>query len=163
MLKINPTRKIKKKKSFKRLKRYASRNRRRYVECEIILKNALKEFEIPFTHQVVFHPYIVDFYFHERRLVVELDGPDHAKKIDYDKRRRAYLRSKKLKVVTFDYEFVKSNLHRILGTILSFKVSLPKCQKRFGPQQSRKPELCGHGRFRKWCCECRYAKVSFRI
>ena len=37
----------------------------------------LRTYPVPFHRQKVFGPYIVDFYRHKARLVVELDGGQH--------------------------------------------------------------------------------------
>ena len=44
-------------------------------------------------------PYIVDFLCHERRLIVEVDGGQHADEIAYDTRRTAWLNAKGYEVV----------------------------------------------------------------
>ena len=46
-------------------------------------------------------PYIVDFLCLERRLVVELDGGQHALAVAYDDRRTAFLERRGLRVLRF--------------------------------------------------------------
>lgn len=50
--------------------------------------------------------YIADFYCNKLKLVIEVDGKIHAKKIDYDIERDARLAAKGLKVVRIKNEFV---------------------------------------------------------
>jgi very-short-patch-repair endonuclease len=47
--------------------------------------------------------YIADFYCHQAKLVVELDGSQHCDpgKMDYDRKRTDYLRSNGLEVLRF--------------------------------------------------------------
>ncbi len=56
-----------------------------------------------FRRQYVIGNYIVDFYCHQAKLVVELDGSQHysPEEMEYDKNRTAYLESQGLKVVRF--------------------------------------------------------------
>ena len=56
----------------------------------------LREHPIQFRRQVVFSPYIVDFYAYRVRLAIELDGSGHyePEQIQYDKRRSELLREK---------------------------------------------------------------------
>ena len=53
--------------------------------------------------QYVIGNYIVDFYCHKAKLVVELDGSQHCEpdEIEYDRKRTAYLQSQGLEVVRF--------------------------------------------------------------
>lgn len=56
-----------------------------------------------FRRQYVIGNYIVDFYCHQAKLVVELDGSQHdtPEEMEYDKKRTAYLLSQGLQVVRF--------------------------------------------------------------
>ena len=56
-----------------------------------------------FRRQYVIGNYIVDFYCHQARLVIELDGSQHytPEEMEYDKKRTAYLESQGLKVIRF--------------------------------------------------------------
>ena len=58
----------------------------------------LKGLPIMVHRQKVIGNYIVDFYCHEARLVVELDGSQHCEErmLDYDRKRTAYLQSQDL-------------------------------------------------------------------
>ena len=63
----------------------------------------LKHYPVAFHRQYSFGNYIVDFYCHKAKLVVELDGSQHCDpgKIEYDQKRTEYLRSQGLEVLRF--------------------------------------------------------------
>ena len=56
-----------------------------------------------FRKQYVIGNYIADFYCHQARLVVELDGSQHysPEEAEYDEKRTAYLQSQGLQVLRF--------------------------------------------------------------
>jgi very-short-patch-repair endonuclease len=58
-----------------------------------------------FRRQMPIGPYIVDFICLERRLVLELDGGQHVKQMDYDAKRTRWLESQGFEVLRFwDHE-----------------------------------------------------------
>ena len=61
----------------------------------------LKSYPLPFHRQYSFGEYIVDFYCHQAKLVLELDGSQHCepKMIEYDRRRTAFLEQQGLFVL----------------------------------------------------------------
>lgn len=56
---------------------------------------------IKFRRQQTIGSYIVDFVCMEHRLVVELDGGQHAEQIEYDNKRTEFLNSQGYRVVRF--------------------------------------------------------------
>jgi very-short-patch-repair endonuclease len=54
-----------------------------------------------FRRQVPIGPFIVDFLCPKARLVVELDGGQHADRADYDRRRTRWLESKGYRVLRY--------------------------------------------------------------
>lgn len=65
-------------------------------------------------------PYIVDFYCAEAKLVVEVDGGQHAEQVEYDERRTAFLiLTKGLRVLRFWNHDVLTNLDGVCLTILN--------------------------------------------
>ncbi len=65
------------------------------------------------------HPigrYFVDFYCHERRLVIEIDGGQHTS--ERDQERTAYLESRGLTVLRFWNNEVRDNIEGVWQTIL---------------------------------------------
>jgi very-short-patch-repair endonuclease len=56
---------------------------------------------LKFCRQHIIDPYIVDFYCHARKLVIEVDGGTHLQKSLYEKNREAYLRARGCKIIRF--------------------------------------------------------------
>lgn len=76
------------------------------------------------------HPigrYIMDFYCHEKKLVIELDGGQHSEQQDYDQRRDIYLNQLGIRVLRFwnnqMLQETESVLEKIYHTL--FEQSLP--------------------------------------
>ena len=63
----------------------------------------LCRYPVRFRRQYVVGNYIVDFYCHQARLAVELDGSQHCNpgNIEYDRNRTQYLRSQGMEVLRF--------------------------------------------------------------
>ena len=72
-----------------------------------------------FRRQYVIGHYIVDFYCHEARLVVELDGSQHytPEEMEYDRKRTAYLEQQGLKVIRFSNLDVMRRFRDVCGMI----------------------------------------------
>lgn len=69
---------------------------------EALMWNRLKQGQLnglDFDRQKVIGEYIVDFYCAERDVVIELDGPSHYGREDYDERRDSFLKGLGLTVV----------------------------------------------------------------
>ena len=78
--------------------------RRNMTKEERLLWNCfLKKYSLQFRRQYVIGNYIVDFYCHKARLVVELDGSGHyePETIQRDIARTQYLQSQGLEVLRF--------------------------------------------------------------
>jgi very-short-patch-repair endonuclease len=86
------------------------KNKERKANAQTLRKNMTKEeahlwyqclcrAKYRFRRQYVIGNYIVDFYCHQAKLVIELDGPQHytPEEMEYDKKRTAYLESQGLK------------------------------------------------------------------
>jgi very-short-patch-repair endonuclease len=86
-----------------------------------------KQFEgIKFRRQEPIGNFIVDFVTFERRLVIEVDGGQHAEgEKDKDIRRDEWLRSQGLKVLRFWDNEVLQNLEGVLETIRDNCLSHP--------------------------------------
>ena len=67
------------------------------------LLRAKRFMNFKFRRQHVIAPYIVDFYCHELRLIIELDGSQHGTDdaIEYDAERTRFLEALDLKVVRY--------------------------------------------------------------
>ena len=72
-----------------------------------------------FRRQYVIGNYIVDFYCHQAKLVVELDGSQHCDpgNIEYDAKRTAYLESQGLKVIRFSNSDITSRFRDVCDAI----------------------------------------------
>jgi len=72
-------------------------------EENLLWHNFLKKYPLRFRRQYVIGNYIVDFYCHQARLVVELDGSHHydAGQQEKDLQRTAYLENQGLTVLRF--------------------------------------------------------------
>jgi len=72
---------------------------------------------LKFRRQHQFGEYIADFYCHEAKLVIELDGKIHEQKIAKDKKRDAYMQAIGLTVLRFANEDFLSDPEAILNKI----------------------------------------------
>ena len=90
------------------------RNEKLTANARALRKNMTKEeahlwyqflcrYKPRFHRQYVIGPYIADFYCHQAKLVVELDGSQHCDpgKMEYDQKRTEYLHLQGLKVLRF--------------------------------------------------------------
>ena len=95
--------------------------RRDDADAEARLWNALRSGRLhgmTWKRQVPFGPYILDFLCRDARLVVEVDGSQHADQIVYDTRRTAYLERAGLRVLRFWNSDVLTNRDGVCLTIL---------------------------------------------
>ena len=58
--------------------------------------------------------FIADFYCHEIKLVIEIDGKIHNKQIEYDQIRTEIINLKKINVIRFTNEEIYQNINLIL-------------------------------------------------
>jgi very-short-patch-repair endonuclease len=70
-----------------------------------------------FRRQQTLGAYIVDFVSLDAKLIVELDGGQHAEATDYDAKRDAWLTSEGFRVLRFWNNDVMENLEGVLMTI----------------------------------------------
>ena len=71
-----------------------------------------------FRKQVPLGPYIVDFLCEPRRLVVELDGGQHATRTEQDMERTRWLEARGYRVVRYWNNDVLSNLEGVMEDLL---------------------------------------------
>jgi very-short-patch-repair endonuclease len=71
-----------------------------------------------FKRQEIINPYIVDFICPYKKLIIELDGGQHALSEDYDQRRTAFLEKQGYKVVRFWNHEVFNSVDEVLDVIL---------------------------------------------
>ncbi len=75
-------------------------------------------FGLKFRRQYPIGGFIVDFCCLERRLVIELDGGQHAEQVAYDERRTRFLASKGFRVLRFWNNEVLTNMEGVLQAIV---------------------------------------------
>ena len=91
------------------------------TECEQALWNILSNKKLNglrFRRQHPISRYIADFYNHENRLVIELDGEIHDKQREYDYNRDKFLEASGYKVIRFTNKDIKTNIEEVVRTIL---------------------------------------------
>ena len=92
-----------------------------------------------FRRQVPITPYFADFLSFANRLIVELDGGQHAEAQAYDARRTAFLVRKGYRVIRFCNTDVMQNLPGVLDTIAR-NLPLPPGEGRGPPRSGGKGE-----------------------
>src|SRR5688572_4991217 len=87
---------------------------------EILLWNEIKNRQIngvQFHRQVPLLDFIVDFYSHEFKIAIEIDGDSHNDKVNYDIDRQRKLETYGIKFLRFDDLEVKRNMRWVLDEI----------------------------------------------
>ena len=82
-----------------------------------VLLRDCRMFGLKFRRQVPIAGFIADFYCHDVRLVVELDGETHIGREVYDRRRESELQSWDVKVLRFWNTLVYDDLDCVLEAI----------------------------------------------
>jgi very-short-patch-repair endonuclease len=72
-----------------------------------------------FRRQHPIGPYIADFACIEGRLVVEIDGGQHADTIAYDRQRDSYLESRGFRVLRFWNADIFTNMEGVIDAVLA--------------------------------------------
>jgi len=91
--------------------------RNRLTEAEILLWERLKGKQIlgyRFRRQHPINIYIVDFYCHSAKLVVELNGGFHKKQKEYDRERTKDLKMYGLKILRFYNSEIEMNIDDVV-------------------------------------------------
>ena len=96
--------------------------RRNMTLTELILWKKLKDkkiFKVKFRRQHPINIFIADFYCHELKLAIEIDGEVHNNKelTDYDLGREAELKKFGIKVIRFTNEQVLFNIDLVISQI----------------------------------------------
>ncbi len=88
---------------------------------EILLWSRLRNNQLgcKFRRQHHLGPYIADFYCHEKKIVIEIDGSQHMDAKEYDERRDQYFETFGFKVLRFWNNEINSNLEGVLLKIIS--------------------------------------------
>jgi len=83
---------------------FARELRARQTDAENLLWGLLRNrrlLGLKFRRQYPLRPYILDYYCHEAKLAIELDGGQHAEQHHYDQQRTAQLESRGILVLRF--------------------------------------------------------------
>jgi very-short-patch-repair endonuclease len=94
--------------------------RRSMTESEILLWEKLRARQIlglRFRRQHPMDIFIVDFYCHEARLVIEIDGEIHSQQVEYDDGREADIEKYDIKVIRFTNFEVINEIDKVLNKI----------------------------------------------
>ena len=97
-----------------------------------------RQFQIPYDLKGRTRFFILDFYCHEVRLAVEIDGGIHKKRVDYDNQRSQILIGMGIQVLRFqneeisELEKVRSKLLCAVNSLLDLKTPTPSLFKRGG-------------------------------
>jgi very-short-patch-repair endonuclease len=106
-----------------KLYEYSRELRQLSTEAEKLLWAELRNKKLKglkFRRQHPIDKYIVDFYCHENKLVIELDGSVHDRKEnkEYDQARTIELRGLKINVIRFRNDEVENNIDKVLEKII---------------------------------------------
>ena len=94
--------------------------RNNMTHTELLLWEKLKEKQIcglRFRRQHPIDLFIVDFYCHQVRLVVEIDGEIHSQQIEYDDGRSAEMEKFGIKVIRFMNYEVQNDIEKVVSEI----------------------------------------------
>jgi very-short-patch-repair endonuclease len=111
-------------------RQHARENRHHQSPAEARVWKVLRNHNLDglkFRRQHPLGPYIVDFYCHEAKLVVELDGRSHDAQMDYDAARTAWLEGQGCRVIRFSNMQVMQD---IVSVVEGVRLA---CEKRPSP------------------------------
>ncbi len=126
----------------KRQRDRARELRSNMTEAEKKLWTALRrqQLGVKFRRQVAVGPYIVDFLSYEAKLVIELDGGQHANAVEYDEKRNRFIEAAGFEVMRFWNNDALENLEGVLQMITK---KIGKTEK---PPLLTSPRKRGEGR-----------------
>ena len=95
---------------------------------EVVLWKHLKGSQLgfKFRRQHSIHFYIVDFCCPERKIIIEIDGSQHATNKEYDLERTRYLEAFGYKVIRFWNNEINANLEEVLMEIQNILKTTPQ-------------------------------------
>ena len=102
-----------------KLKALARKLRKNSTLSEVLLWQRIKQkgYGVQFHRQVPLLEYIVDFYCHELKLAIEIDGDSHNFKEGYDIKRQKELESYGISFLRFTDLDIKKNMFSVLLSI----------------------------------------------
>ena len=107
---------------------HARELRKNPTDAERLLWQRLRYWQVDgckFRRQQPVGPYIVDFVCLQKRLIVELDGGQHAERANYDGNRDAWLRDQDFVVLRFWNNDVMQNIDGVMEKIVEKLKSTP--------------------------------------
>jgi len=106
---------------------FAKQLRRDSTEVEKVIWQRLRNAQMgaKFRRQEPILGFTVDFVAHDHRIVIELDGGQHADRVQYDQRRTRMLEQAGFRVLRFWNNEVNDNLEGVLETIRSALADTP--------------------------------------
>lgn len=110
------------------MKQLARNLRRNQTEAEKRLWRSFRDRQVcgfKFRRQHIIEPYIVDFVCIEKKLIVEIDGGQHAERVEADKERTSCLENKGYKVIRFWNNEVLGNTDAVLDVIFDILNETP--------------------------------------
>jgi very-short-patch-repair endonuclease len=110
------------------MKDLARRLRRQGTEAERLLWNRLRGRQLAgfkFRRQHALWPYVVDFLCLEPKLVIEIDGGQHAEQAHQDARRTKYLQALGYRVIRFWNNEVLRDPEAVVGSIRAALIEIP--------------------------------------
>jgi len=122
---------------------HARELRKNQTDAEQLLWEVLRAkrfMDLKFRRQHTVAPYILDFYCDALKLVIELDGGQHAEQQAYDQARTAFLEGKGMTVLRFWNNQVLAETEAVLGAIYAAVV-----QRQPLPSPPTPPPLAGEG------------------
>ena len=99
---------------------YAKELRKSMTNTEKLLWNELRNRKVTnckFRRQHPIDIFIADFYCHEKKLVIEIDGEIHNSQKEYDINRTTEMQDYGITVIRFNNEEVESNLPAVIKKI----------------------------------------------
>jgi very-short-patch-repair endonuclease len=116
--------------------------RRSTTDAEKRLWRALREKlpEAKFRRQVPLGPYFADFVSHSAKLVIEVDGGQHAEQEAQDARRTAFLNGEGYRVIRFWNNEVMEQLEGVLSVIAAALPPHPPTASRRAPPSPTRGE-----------------------
>jgi len=113
--------------------------RRNMTEAERLLWHHLRAKQMAgfkFRRQEVIGNYIVDFACLKKKLIIEIDGGQHAENVEYDHKRTRYLERLGFKIIRFWNNEVLRNIGGVLQVILEQLSPPPTPSQREGKKNS---------------------------
>jgi len=95
--------------------------------------------DVKFRRQVWLAGYIADFYAADIKLVIEVDGDDHAVREAADQQRSRILQREGFRIIRFANADIMDNIEAVLEAILMAARSTPSPSQAFGSGPSLSP------------------------